>query len=359
MNPRHAVNRALALLSCLALVNGAALSQDRPAAGATLKVGDKAPPLTIEKWVKGEAVPTFQPGKVYVVEFWATWCGPCIASMPHLSALQKEYKDKGVTIIGCTSADPRNTLEAVEKMTREKGDGMAYTVAWDKQRTTNEAYMEAAGQNGIPTAFLVDQKGTIAWIGHPMFLDMPLELVLAGKWNPKTGPQEIEKAQAKLRDVSELMRTAPKDALKAWEAFEKEYPAVARQMTDQKFELLLAAGEYDQASKIGGEIVDKAIAAKDPMQLNEIAWTIVDPEGKVAKKDLDLAMKAAAKAVELTDSKDAAILDTLARVYFLRGDVNKAIELQTRAVELADPRMKAELEKSLDEFKQAKAKRGP
>ena len=106
--------RNLAIVTAAALVAASgAVAQDtatkpagQPAAKAEAKkklaVGDRAPALTVEKWVKGEPVTGFEKGKTYVVEFWATWCGPCIASMPHLSALQKEYKDK-VTIIGVTT----------------------------------------------------------------------------------------------------------------------------------------------------------------------------------------------------------------------------------------------------------------
>jgi thiol-disulfide isomerase/thioredoxin len=343
-------------VSVLAVV--AALAQEGvpPAQTSTLAAGAKAPPLSVEKWVKGSPVKEFEKGKIYVVEFWATWCGPCIASMPHLSDIQKEYGDKGVTVIGVTSVDPNNSREQVEKMVKEKGDTMGYTVAWDKERSTNEAYMKAANQNGIPTSFLIDGAGTIAWIGHPMFLDIPLVQVIAGKWDPKSGPDLVKKAQDAFQGVFMKMRTSPKDALPAWDAFEKDYPKLAHQFADQKFTALLAAGEYDRAYKLGAELTDKAIQSKDAEKLNQVAWTIVDPEGKVEKRDLDLAMKAAVKADEITEGKNAAIIDTLARVYFLKGDAAKALELQKKAVSLATGAMKAELERALKEYEAAQQK---
>jgi thiol-disulfide isomerase/thioredoxin len=67
---------------------------------ASLKVGDAAPALKASKWLQGEEVKAFEPGKVYVVEFWATWCGPCIVMMPHMAEMQAAFKDKAVTFIG-------------------------------------------------------------------------------------------------------------------------------------------------------------------------------------------------------------------------------------------------------------------
>jgi hypothetical protein len=92
----------------------------------------------------------------------------------------------------------------------------------------------------------------------------------------------------------------------------------------------------------------------NPQGLNEIAWTIVDRPG-LEKRDLDLAEKLAKRAVELTDNKDGAIIDTLARVYFEKGQLDKAIELQTDAVSKAQGEMKRELEATLEKYKKEKA----
>ena len=64
-----------------------------------LTIGDPAPSLKYSKWIKGNPIKGFEDGKVYVLEFWATWCVPCIKAMPHLSELAKKYKST-TTFIG-------------------------------------------------------------------------------------------------------------------------------------------------------------------------------------------------------------------------------------------------------------------
>ena len=82
----------------------AAPSDKAPPTEATpvLAAGSPAPPLTVDAWVKGDAVKAFEPGKVYVVEFWATWCGPCVRNIPNLNALQKQYPE--LTVIGVAAS---------------------------------------------------------------------------------------------------------------------------------------------------------------------------------------------------------------------------------------------------------------
>ena len=133
------------------------------------KLGDAAYPLTGLTWVKGEPV-KITPGKVYVVEFWATWCPPCRMTIPHLTELQAKYKDR-VTFVGISQEQPG----VVKTFVSDQGDKMAYTVAVDVAGEVDKGYMRAFGQSGIPHAFVVDAAGKIVWHGHPM---SPIEEVL-------------------------------------------------------------------------------------------------------------------------------------------------------------------------------------
>ena len=320
----------LALLVVVGLASPVLAIEDSPKPAAaskaapevqigSLTVGDKAPALAINKWVKGAPVTAFAPGKVTVVEFWATWCGPCKASMPHLSELQKQYKDKGVTIIGVTSVDPRNSLAGVEKMTTEKGDTMGYTVAWDQDRQTTSAYMLAAAQPGIPTAFIVDQTGTIAWIGSPFEMDEPLSKIVAGQWDVAAERSRFEpEQQANLGSMRFSMATRKKDA----------------------------AGMLEH-----GRALIEARGA-DASTLNMVAWSIVDPgrgiDFAANPKLAEFALDAAKRASSATGNADAGTLDTLAWAYFAAGDKANAIATEKKAIELAkDDEMKKELEGSL------------
>ncbi len=144
------------------------------------KPGQSAWQLDGLSWVKGDAV-KFLEGHVYVVEFWATWCPPCRTSIPHLTKLQKQYKDSKVTIIGITN---EKDAKKIEKFVADQGDEMDYVVAIDADRSVGKHYMGAFGARGIPTAFIVNGQGKIAWKGHPMDMDSALEQIVAGtyKW---------------------------------------------------------------------------------------------------------------------------------------------------------------------------------
>ena len=143
------------------------------------QLGMAAPPLQVAQWVKGQPVDLVaaRGRNVVVVEFWATWCPPCRASIPHLTELQQKFKDRGVQFVGVSN----ESLETVKPFVSQMGDKMNYTVAIDDNDKTSTAYMGAFGVDGIPHAFVVDRSGAISWHGHPMaVLEQAIEKALAG-----------------------------------------------------------------------------------------------------------------------------------------------------------------------------------
>jgi len=346
-------------------LKAAPAAQDAPKraeAPAPLKLGDAAPAFKVDEWVKGEKFESLESGKVHVLEFWATWCGPCITAIPHVTELQKKYPD--VRFVGVASSesgtDEAAKLAKVKEFVDGKGDTMAYRVVYVGDRSKmSRPWMEAAGQSGIPCTFIVDASGRVAWIGHPMSMDKPLEQIVAGKYDVAKAAAEFEQGRAAKmaqRAISMAIRTAQQsgdwspvvDALKA--GLEKT-PSDAMRMSAVQI-LAGPAKRPADAWGIAEEILRNQ--GDDAMAMNQLAWLIVDPQGGVAEPNLDIAMRAAKRACELTKNEDGSMIDTLARVHFAKGDVARAIELQKQALAKApEGPMKKEMEGTLAEYETA------
>jgi len=131
-------------------------------------LGEKAPELSIDKWLSGKTqkLADFQ-GKVIMIDFWATWCGPCIAAFPTLSRWQDKYRDQGLEIVGVTRyygvANGRNIDEPGELSFLKafvKTQRLPYDSVVSKEND-NHAYY---GANTLPTAVLIDRKGIVRYI---------------------------------------------------------------------------------------------------------------------------------------------------------------------------------------------------
>lgn len=286
-----------------------------------LEVGDPAPALQIREWVKGQPV-DLKAGKgknIYVIEFWATWCKPCLDSIHHMTELQKKYKDQGVIIIGITDErDPAVVKKFVEKT---MGDKMDYVVARDERQKTTKAYMGAFGVAGIPQVFVVDREGRLVWYGHPFAgLDQVLADVVAGKFDV----EEQRRLARNRRKVTPLL--------------------------DRYMRLVITSNDAEEARKLSNEFMP--LLANDAEMLDGISWQImINP--LVQYRDLELAMRAAELANKLTGGGEPMIMDTYARAFWETGRKQEAVEHQKKAIELTkDERIKAMLEKTLKEYEQ-------
>jgi thiol-disulfide isomerase/thioredoxin len=351
-----------------ALVLGMTVSS---AMAQSLKVGDAAPKLGVKSFLKGDPIKEFDAGKTYVVEFWATWCGPCKVSIPHLTDLQKKYP--AVPFIGVSVWEQDQGL--VKPFVDEMGDKMAYRVAIDavpdggnrNEGTMAKSWMTAAGRNGIPSAFIVSGEGKIYWIGHPMEMDEPLEKIVSGSWDLKTAIAEHQRAEEEAAKVGKIQTDFSKavqsgDAKKviaAADAAIQFKPMFERFVGPMKFAALIKLDEQDKALEYGKKLFESDLG-KQAQGLNGLAWAIVDPAAKLKPngKLLAFAVEVAKKADELAKEKDPAIADTLAKTYFDSGDVSKAVETQERAVRLSKGtqfEQDKSMEERLEQYKKAAA----
>ncbi|MBN9501799.1 MAG: hypothetical protein BGO01_06320 [Armatimonadetes bacterium 55-13] len=208
--------------------------------------GSPAPALDVKTWYKGTPVKEFAKDKIYVVEFWATWCGPCKVSIPHLTELA--HKNKDVTFIGVSIWEDDNGTN-VKQFVDQMGDKMDYNVGYSGNKTGMAVtWMQAASQNGIPSAFIV-KNGQIQWVGHPMTMEKPLEEIKAGSFDLKAYKADFDKkaeetrqqmaARTEIVAINKLIDDGKfGDASKKLDEVQSKYPAVAPQLRGIRFSLL-------------------------------------------------------------------------------------------------------------------------
>ncbi len=138
----------------LALLPAAALAQDAP----PLPAGTPAPAFTTQT-VAGKPLSLRSlRGKVVLLDFWATWCGPCQMATPTLQSLHKQFGGQGLRVVGLSVDDPRSVPVVKPFM---KHFGITYLVSASPQANGRAQY--AYNVHGIPSQFLIDKKGIVRW----------------------------------------------------------------------------------------------------------------------------------------------------------------------------------------------------
>ena len=165
-------------------------------ASAELATGTKAPEIVVATWLNTPPLTLAKlRGRIVVVEFWATWCGPCRATIPHLIELHKQYGPKGVVICSLTDESKSKAEAFAQEM------GMIYPVGCGS--TSSGVY----GVRGIPHAFIVDPTGVIAWHGHPAGgLGAAIEKQLKATPPTLMSPKQKAAAEAFLEKVEALIK---------------------------------------------------------------------------------------------------------------------------------------------------------
>jgi len=190
--------------------------ETKPAAPAprveTLKIGALAPDFTTTT-LDGKPVKLSDfKGKVVILDFWATWCGPCMVAMPHTQEVAAQYKDQGVVVLGSCTSDTRDKFESWVKANQSKYPDILWSHD-PAERGNDRASYKLYGVSGIPTQFIIDREGRIVdiVIGYKKG-EVILDASLA-KAGVKVDAAILEKARADLASRAALSGQPPSPAL--------------------------------------------------------------------------------------------------------------------------------------------------
>ncbi len=326
------MRRGSAVVTCLATLLGGLQ------AAAELNIGDPAPPLKIKEWVRGDAVNLAKDAakKIHMIEFWATWCPPCKASVPLLTQYQKKH-DKDLVIVGVTDPDPRNSPTDIKQFVKEQGANMSYTVAMDDGGSTTQAYMPSEVA-GIPYAFLVGRDGKVVWHGSP--LDPALEKVLPDVIG---GSYDVAAAKA--------AASVEQEVAKRFQTLEMAFQLGQREAV---WEGVVDILRIDPANETAMQVLT-SLYVDDPKRGDVFRKTIRDHIGKhkgnaramqsvartlcenddLSTRTPDLAIEAGRAAYEAAGQRDRRTIETYAQALYQIGDLDRAIALQKDAVAAA------------------------
>lgn len=312
-------------------------------------VGSPAPALGMSEFAQGEAIKSFDSDHVYLMEFWATWCGPCIASIPHVNELQLKYADKGFVVIGQNVWERTKTMEEthgkVDPFLKKMEGKMTYRVALDdiSEGPNNGkmamSWMAAAGKNGIPCSFLVGKDQKIAWIGHPMSLkEETIEAVLAGTYDVAGAAKSYREETAnQLKSGALLQSIRAHIKNKEWDAAGTDIDEITPLVTQSPFqadllrlELTTQKGDLPAATAVTRKIAKNNA---DNAALVAHVCSLLAGAAKDDKTTLEAADKILTETAAGAKVKNFQVLMGQAKVKKALGKDAEAVALAKEAVE--------------------------
>jgi thiol-disulfide isomerase/thioredoxin len=319
------------------LFSALALSLGFTASAFAQKAGDSVTPDTLAKleWIRGTAPTAWEPGKVYILECWATWCGPCLAAIPHVDALYDKYESKGLRVIGMNVWEDGKDM--VADFVKKKGDGMSYPISYTGKGGAFETeWLKPAEVRGIPHAFVI-KNGKVLFTTHPMQIsESVIEDLLAGGDGEAKAVATIQ-AEAKKREETSKLVQAFSTAARA-----KDTDGMVKAMEDIKandakspylpmfnIQVLLAKSDWAALTTALEEPGDAQTAQ---MTIGSLAQAALKEDAMPEPLKKSITAKFAS---QLKEKAHSVQLVMLARLQWTQGEKEPALATGRRAVEFA------------------------
>lgn len=302
-----------------------------------------------EVWLQGAPVKEWEKDKVYIFEFWATWCGPCLAAMPHMEQLHQAFKDNPrMQIIGVNVMD-RKTPEVLKEFIKNRPTPLNYTMAVDVDgKKTSEKWLEPLKVNGIPHAFAV-KNGRLIWRGHPSQLsEKTMQAMLKPDFSaaslaakgPDAGAHEWQHYRETSQKVRELVE---KDGKLGAQALLKQVQDSGKFPQDQVIQLkmipflvLAEQGKFEEAQSVLND-VSREYPDDYRVQI-DIAGTLMEGKSVPAgKMDAALVERCLNRCIEISrkSNKEASLpWRMMAELRERQGNMKEALQDMEKALSL-------------------------
>ncbi len=345
----------LGLVSTLALVSAAAAQKPKGRSDKELKVGDPAPGLSVESWIEGGEVKITE-GTVYLLLFFesATESGQTsvdpLSALKNLGSLYERHLGKSLRVLVITPDSAEKLGDSLQEFKQE-----GFSIAADRRNATWRAWVDKAGLSEFPAAFVVNRQSRIAWIGSPKDESFPkiLAKVIDGRHDP-----QLQKQADPILEQARRART-----IKNWRLAQQLYdqviklgPRVFADVAIEKFEMYIATdhmADREAGYKYAHELISVSFADDGPALRILAAKIAVDHRIADADRDLDVALEAAEAALKASGENDPASLAAMALIRFHRGELQSAVDYQTRAYMIALPAEKPAFKRDLKKYQEA------
>lgn len=303
-----------------------------------------------EVWLQGDPVKKWEKDKVYIFEFWATWCGPCLAAMPHMEHLHQVLKENpNLQIIGVNVMD-RKSPENLKEFLKNRPTPLTYTMAVDVDgKRTKAKWLDPLEVNGIPHVFAI-KNGKLIWRGHPLKLsEEMLTAMLKPDFSAASLPVETADARDKenkifLQTRQMVNQLVQKNGRQGAAPLLKQIQESNQFSQDRliylktiPFNVLLQQGKYDEAQLVLNDLTEE-YSDNYRVQIN-VAGSLLEADTIPSDKlDAALVERCLRRCIEISKkgNKEASLpWRMMAELREKQGKRKEALEYMEKAITLS------------------------